>query len=93
MLLSQSDANVCLFKHVPGLQTKFAEMQSVFDKIDRLEYMVSRVKNDMDKIDKQLNEAESTVDSANSAGTALKSIVPAFIFVSITFVYLSELMF
>ena len=35
MVLSQSDANVCLFKHVPGLQTKFTEMQSVFDKIDR----------------------------------------------------------
>ena len=35
MILSQSDANVCLFKHVPGLQTKFTEMQSVFDKIDR----------------------------------------------------------
>ena len=35
MILSQSDANVCLLKHVPGLQTKFAEMQSVFDKIDR----------------------------------------------------------
>ena len=35
LILSQSDANVCLFKHVPGLQTKFAEMQSVFEKVDR----------------------------------------------------------
>ena len=35
LMLSQSDANVCLFKHVPGLQNKFGEMQSVFDKIDR----------------------------------------------------------
>ena len=39
MVLSQSDANVCLFKHVPGLQTKFTEMQSVFDKIDRYVYI------------------------------------------------------
>ncbi len=35
LALSQSDGNVCLFKHVPGLQNKFAEMQNVFDKIDR----------------------------------------------------------
>jgi len=76
MVLSQSDANVCLFKHVPGLQTKFTEMQSVFDKIDRLEFMVARVKNDMDKIERQLSEAESTVEPTTASGTALKSIVP-----------------
>ena len=35
LMLSQSDANVCLFKHVPGLQTKLSEMQEVFDKVDR----------------------------------------------------------
>ena len=35
LALSQSDGNVCLFKHVPGLQNKFAEMQNVFDEIDR----------------------------------------------------------
>lgn len=35
LVLSQNDANVCLFKHVPGLQTKFEEMHSVFEKIDR----------------------------------------------------------
>ena len=35
LLLSQSDTNVCLFKHVPGLQTKLSEMQDVFDKVDR----------------------------------------------------------
>ena len=35
LLLSQSDSNVCLFKHVPGLQTKLSEMQDVFDKVDR----------------------------------------------------------
>ena len=78
LVLSQSDANVCLFKHVPGLQTKFGEMQSVFEKIDRLEFMIARVKNDMDKIERQLSEAESTVDE----NSALKSFVP-FIFVSL----------
>ena len=35
LMLSQSDANVCLFKHVPGLQIKLSEMQEVFDKVDR----------------------------------------------------------
>jgi len=74
MILSQSDANVCLFKHVPGLETKFAEMQSVFDKIDRLEFMVARVKNDMDKVERQLSEAEASVESTTAGGTALKSI-------------------
>ena len=43
MVLSQSDANVCLFKHVPGLQTKFTEMQSVFDKIDRYVFFFNLV--------------------------------------------------
>ena len=46
--------------------------------------MVARVKNDMDKIDKQLGEAEATVDSSSSASTAaLKSMMPSFIFVRI----------
>merc|ERR1712156_592118 len=74
LILSQSDANVCLFKHVPGLQTKFAEMQSVFEKVDRLEFMVARVKNDMDKVERQLSEAEASVESTTAGGTALKSI-------------------
>ena len=43
--------------------------------------MVARVKNDMDKIDRQLGEAESTVEPTTASGTALKSIVP-YIFVS-----------
>ena len=50
--------------------------------IFRLEFMVARVKNDMDKIDRQLAEAESTVEPTTASGTALKSIVP-YIFVSI----------
>ena len=37
LVLSQSDGNVCLFKHVPSLQAKFAELQVVFDKVDRYE--------------------------------------------------------
>ena len=45
--------------------------------------MVARVKNDMDKIDRQLSEAESTVEPTTASGTALKSIV-SYIFVSLT---------
>ena len=48
----------------------------------RLEFMVARVKNDMDKIERQLSEAESTVEPTTASGTALKSIVP-YIFVSL----------
>lgn len=75
LILSQSDANVCLFKHVPGLQTKFAEMQSVFEKVDRLEFMVARIKSDMDKVERQLGEAEATVETTMPA-PALRSFVP-----------------
>ena len=45
--------------------------------------MVARVKNDMDQIERQLSEAESTVEPTTASGTALKSIVP-YIFVSLT---------
>ena len=48
----------------------------------RLEFMVARVKNDMDQIERQLSEAESTVEPTTASGTALKSIVP-YIFVSL----------
>ena len=44
--------------------------------------MVARVKNDMDQIERQLSEAESTVEPTTASGTALKSIVP-YIFVSL----------
>jgi hypothetical protein len=46
----------------------------------RLEFMVAKIKDDMDKLDKQLGDAETSVESATVP--ALKSIVPAFIFVS-----------
>ena len=77
LVLSHSDANVCLFKHVPGLQSKLSEMQDVFDKVDRLEFMVAKIKQDMDQLDRQLTQAESTVETS---APGLKSIVP-FIFV------------
>ena len=48
--------------------------------------MVARVKNDMDQIERQLSEAESTVEPTTASGTALKSIVP-YIFVSLTNFY------
>ncbi len=49
----------------------------------RLEFMVARVKNDMDKIEFQLSEAESTISTDLSANSAtFKSIMPNFILVS-----------
>ena len=50
--------------------------------------MIARVKSDMDKIERQLTEAENTIDQSNSSSAALKNIVPAFIFVSISVILL-----
>ena len=43
--------------------------------------MVARIKNDMDKVERQLCEAEATVENVGPA-PALRSIVP-YIFVSV----------
>ena len=54
--------------------------------------MVARVKNDMDKVERQLlSEAEASVESTTAGGTALKSI-NKIIFVSFCLDY-SHLIF
>jgi hypothetical protein len=37
-----ADTEVCLRQHLPVIQRKYVELQSTFDKIDRLEIMVAR---------------------------------------------------
>ena len=51
-----------------------------FTLIFRLEFMIAKIKQDMDQLDKQLSQAESTVETTTPA--AFKSIVMPFIFVS-----------
>lgn len=59
---------------MPKLEAKFMEMQKTFDSVDRLEYMVARIKEDMDALDRQLTEAEATVSGGTTAG--LKTFLP-----------------
>merc|ERR1712037_641643 len=70
--MQQRDVATCLFKQMPQLSQKFEEMERVFDGIDRLELMVARIKGDMDRVDRKLVEAESTVEGSG----VLKSFVP-----------------
>merc|ERR1719226_80272 len=76
--MQQRDSTTCLFKQMPQLSQRFEEMERVFDGIDRLELMVARIKEDMDRVDRQLVEAESTVEGSG----VLKSFVP-LIFINV----------
>jgi hypothetical protein len=84
--MHQSDASACLFKQMPKMSEKFEEMEKVFDQIDRLGLMVARIKDDMDKVDAQLADAEATVEGG--AGAGIKNLMP-MIFVSLSgaFIY------
>ena len=44
--------------------------------------MVARIKSDMDQVERQLAEAEATVETTMPAAPALRSFVP-YIFVSL----------
>merc|ERR1739844_213697 len=70
--MQQRDSSTCLFKQMPQLSQKFEDMERVFDGIDRLERMVTRIKEDMDRVDRQLVEAEATVEGSG----VLKNFVP-----------------
>ena len=77
--MAQNDTTTILFQRLPTLASKYQQMEKTFEKIDKLEYMVARIKEDMDKLDKQLTEAEATIE-----GGPLKAIMP-MIFVSIVY--------
>ena len=84
--MHQGDAAVCLFKQMPRISQRYEEMEKVFDQVDRLEFMVARVKEDMDKVDRQLTEAEATVEGA---GSGIMTLMP-MIFVSIFYITLQS---
>jgi len=72
--MSKDETGICFFKQMPAIQEKYHEMQDVFRNIDNLKKMVHRIKNDMDKLDKELTDAEATVETA-----PLQSFVPSLI--------------
>ena len=49
----------------------------------RLEFMVARIKSDMDKVEHQLALAEGTVEGSGTSAT-IKSYMPAFLVRPIT---------
>ncbi len=65
----------------------FSDLQTTFDKIDRLEIMVTRIKSDMDKVERQLIQAENTLPVDPTLQPLRAFIKPAFIFVSYYFSY------
>lgn len=73
--MSKNDTGFCLFKQMPAIQEKYHELEDVFKNIDSLKLMVTRIKNDMDKLDKELTEAEATIET----GGSLQSFVPSLI--------------
>jgi len=72
--MSKDETGVCFFKHMPAIQEKYREMQPVFENIDNLKAMVDRIKSDMNKLDKELTEAEATVESG-----PIHSLMPSII--------------
>ena len=78
----ETDSQTCFNQHLPVLKKKYSDLQITFEKIDRLEVMVARIKSDMDKVERQLIEAESTVPADQTLQPLRAFIKPAFIFVS-----------
>lgn len=72
--MSKDDTGICFFKQMPAIQEKYNELQEVFHNVDSLKKMVDRIKNDMDKLDKELTDAEATVETA-----PIQSFMPSLI--------------
>ena len=78
----ENDSQICRIQHLAALKIKYGAVQKTFDKIDRLEIMVARIKADMDKVDRQLVDAEQTV-AVDATLQPLRALMkPSFIFVS-----------
>ena len=52
-------------------QVQWEKMQPSFSRLDRLEELVGKVREDMDKLELQLEQAEATIDGG---GGALKQV-------------------
>lgn len=72
--MSKDDTKICFFKQMPAIQEKYNELEDVFHNVDSLKKMVDRIKQDMDKLDKELTDAEATVEIA-----PMQSFMPSLI--------------
>ncbi|XP_046391160.1 biogenesis of lysosome-related organelles complex 1 subunit 4 [Ischnura elegans] len=72
----QEDEGKCLGSNIPEIFTANKELEKVFEKIDRLEAFVGRVKHDLDIVESHLDEAEA---EAGTDGT-LKNILKPLLF-------------
>ncbi|XP_040569665.1 biogenesis of lysosome-related organelles complex 1 subunit 4 [Lepeophtheirus salmonis] len=73
MDLLESESNLYFQHNFTDMRSKYKDLEKVFDRIDRLDVMVSIVREDLQRTDKQLAQAESTIEGG------LRSFVPAFI--------------
>ena len=72
--MSKEETGICFFRQLPTIQEKYRQLEDVFETIDDLTVMVNRIKSDMNKVDKELIEAEATVETP-----PLQSLVPSII--------------
>ncbi len=61
--LVSSDASACLFKQVPVLQEHFSRMEEAFAGVERLEAMVAAVREDVERTERLVAQAEDTVEA------------------------------
>ena len=61
MQMTQEATGAKLFQQMVALQDKYKSLEDLFEKIDRLEAMVAKIKMNMDAVDSQLVKAEATV--------------------------------
>ncbi|XP_046563825.1 biogenesis of lysosome-related organelles complex 1 subunit 4-like [Haliotis rubra] len=71
----RSDTTLCLNKTVPDIQSKCAEMEIIFEKIDKLEAFVGVVKQSVGKMDELVSKAEDDFGSLGGFMKKISSIV------------------
>ncbi|XP_067651272.1 biogenesis of lysosome-related organelles complex 1 subunit 4-like [Haliotis asinina] len=71
----RSDTTLCLNKTVPDIQSKCAEMEAIFEKIDKLEAFVGVVKQSVGKMDELVSKAEDDFGSIGGFMKKISSIV------------------
>ncbi|OWF53542.1 Biogenesis of lysosome-related organelles complex 1 subunit 4 [Mizuhopecten yessoensis] len=71
----RSDSTLCLTSTLPKIQRKQAEIQDMFDKIDRLEAFVSVVRENTAMMEECVNRAEDEMGSFSGLKKMLSSFV------------------
>ncbi|XP_060073838.1 biogenesis of lysosome-related organelles complex 1 subunit 4-like [Ylistrum balloti] len=71
----RSDSTLCLTSTLPKVQEKQAEIQAIFDKIDRLEAFVSVVRENIATMEDCVNKAEDEMGSFSGLKKMLSSFV------------------